>query len=149
MSINKVILVGNLGSNPEEITNSKNIPIARFRLATSSKTKEGEETEWHTIKAFGKLAKQCIEHLSKGRQVYVEGKLHYNKWTDKQGIEKITTEILADEVAFLDSKGKSTSSEKTKTSKKEEFSKEKTYVGTDYCSYNDNLESALEFDENY
>ena len=89
MSINKVILIGRLGADPEIRYTLDGRPVASFRVATNEViVKNGEKevlTEWHRIVAFGRLAEICGEYLSKGRQVYIEGKLRTRSWTDKNG----------------------------------------------------------------
>jgi single-strand DNA-binding protein len=108
MGINKVHLIGNLGSDPELRTAST--PVCRFRLATSQKHRDKsgnvvEHTEWHTIVAFGATAENCARFLRKGRQAYVEGRIHTRKYQDQEGKERILTEIVAGSVEFLGSKG--------------------------------------------
>ena len=108
MGINKVHLIGNLGSDPELRTS--NTPVCRFRLATSEKRRDKsgsvvEETEWHTIVAFGVTAENCARFLKKGRQAYVEGRIHTRKYQDNEGKERTLTQILAASVEFLGSKG--------------------------------------------
>jgi single-strand DNA-binding protein len=104
--INKVILVGNLGADPEMRYTPAGMAIANFRLATSETraNKDGQKetlTEWHRVVAFGKLAEICGEYLSKGRQVYIEGKIRTRSWDDKDGNKKYMTEILADKMQML------------------------------------------------
>ena len=105
MGINKVILVGDLGADPEIRYTPSGMAVANFRIATSETfTKDGQKdtkTEWHRIVAFGKLAEICSEYLSKGKQVYIEGKIQTRKWTDKDGNDKYTTEILANQMQML------------------------------------------------
>ena len=105
MGINKAILVGNLGADPEIRYTPSGMAVANFRIATSETfTKDGQKdtkTEWHRIVAFGKLAEICSEYLSKGKQVYIEGKIQTRKWTDKDGNDKYTTEILANQMQML------------------------------------------------
>ena len=106
MSVNKVILVGNLGADPESRTTGGGTVVATIRLATSERKKdEGgqwtDHTEWHRVVAFGKVAENVAKYLKKGRQIYVEGRIRTRKWQDKEGQEKYTTEILADTVQFL------------------------------------------------
>ena len=108
MGINKVHLIGNLGSDPELRTAST--PVCRFRLATSEKRRDKsgsivEHTEWHTIVAFGVTAENCARFLKKGRQAYVEGRIHTRKYQDQEGKERTITEIVAGSVEFLGSKG--------------------------------------------
>lgn len=104
--INKVILVGNLGNDPEMKYAQSGTAICTLSVATSEswKDKEGnqqERTEWHRCKAFGKLAEICGEYLKKGRQVYIEGSLRTEKYTDKNGVEKYATDIVFDEMQML------------------------------------------------
>jgi len=106
MSLNKVMLIGYLGNNPEVRYTSNGTPVCNFSIATSDKwtDKESgdkkEKTEWHRIVAWRKLGENCGEYLSKGRQVYVEGKLRTRPW-EKDGITRYTTEIVASDVQFL------------------------------------------------
>ncbi len=114
-SLNKVILIGNLGTDPEVRFTGTGQPVANFSIATTEKWKEGEKTEWHRIVVFGKQAENCKEYLSKGRQVYVEGRLQTRQWDDKNGNKRYTTETIAQRVLFLgrasDGKGSSASTE--------------------------------------
>lgn len=107
--VNKVILVGRLGADPEVKAIGSGSTVARLNLATSETwVKDGqrqERTEWHRITVWGKLAEICGKHLSKGRQVYVEGKLQTRQWEDQQGQKRYTTEIVASTVQFLGSAG--------------------------------------------
>lgn len=111
-SINKAIIVGNLGNDPEIRYSSGGDAIANMNIATTDswKDKEGrkqEKTEWHRVTMFGKLAEICGEYLKKGSQVYIEGKLQTRKWTDKSDIERYTTEIVADKMQMLGSNKRS------------------------------------------
>lgn len=103
--VNKVILVGRLGADPEVKAIGSGSTVARLNLATSETwVKDGqrqERTEWHRITVWGKLAEICGKHLTKGRQVYVEGKLQTRQWEDQQGQKRYTTEIVASTVQFL------------------------------------------------
>jgi single-strand DNA-binding protein len=104
--INKVIIVGRLGNDPEVKTIGNGQTVTRISVATSEQwtDKEGkkqEKTEWHRITTWGKLAEICGKHLSKGRQVYVEGRLQTNSWEDQQGQKRYSTEIVANTVQFL------------------------------------------------
>ena len=109
-SLNKVILIGNLGRDPEVKYMPSGQAVANFSIATTDRwqNKEGkpeEKTEWHRIVVFGKQAENCSEYLSKGRQVYVEGRLQTREWQDKEGNKRTTTEIIAFKILFLGSKG--------------------------------------------
>jgi len=106
-SVNKVIIIGRLGRDPEIKYTATGQAVANLSVATdeSYKDREGnkvEKSEWHRIVAWGKQAEFCGNYLAKGRLVYVEGKLETRKWTDKDGAEKYTTEIKADRVQGLD-----------------------------------------------
>ncbi|MBI5561340.1 MAG: single-stranded DNA-binding protein [Deltaproteobacteria bacterium] len=108
--VNKVILIGHLGKDPEIRYTPSGMAVANFSMATTEnwKDKEGgkqEKTEWHRIVAFGKLAEICGEYLSKGKQVYVEGRIQTRAWDDKDGNKKYTTEIVANQMQMLGSKG--------------------------------------------
>ena len=108
-SVNKVILVGNLGRDPETRYMPDGGAITNISIATTEqwKDKQGEKqekTEWHRVAFFGKLAEIAGEYLKKGRSVYVEGRLQTRKWTDKDGVEKYTTEIVASEMQMLGSR---------------------------------------------
>ena len=105
-SVNKVILVGNLGRDPEVRYLPSGDPVANVTIATSSKYKNKtgemvEETEWHRVTFFGKLAEIVAQYLKKGRSVYVEGRIKTRKYTDKDGIEKYATDIIANEMQML------------------------------------------------
>ena len=105
--INKVILVGNLGADPETRHTQSGAAITSIRIATSESWKDKqtgeqqERTEWHRVKFFGKLAEIAGEYLRKGSQVYVEGSLRTDKYTDKDGIERYSTDIVANEMQML------------------------------------------------
>jgi single-strand DNA-binding protein len=108
--INKVILIGNLGADPEMRHTQNGIPVTTFRIATSErwKGKDGqmqEQTEWHSIVAWDKLAETCGEYLHKGSKVYIEGRLQTRKWQDKDGHDRWTTEIVARDMKMLTPKG--------------------------------------------
>ena len=111
MSVNKVILIGNLGKKPELRYTPSGQAVANFTLATNERFggKDGqpaqERTEWHRIVTFGRTAENCGQYLDKGRSVYVEGRLQTREWTDKEGQKRYTTEIVAQTVQFLGGKG--------------------------------------------
>jgi single-strand DNA-binding protein len=115
-SVNKVILVGNLGKDPEVRYMPSGEAITNITVATTDtwKDKNGEKqerTEWHRIAFFGKLAEIAGEYLKKGSQVYLEGRLQTRKWQDKDGNDRYTTEIVADRMQMLGSRGGSNSFE--------------------------------------
>ena len=108
-SVNKVILIGNLGKDPETRFMTNGDPVTNISLATTEawKDKNGEKqekTEWHKISAYRKLAEIMDKYLKKGSQVYIEGKLATRKWTDKNGMERYTTEIIASDMKMLGNK---------------------------------------------
>ena len=106
-SVNKVILIGNLGRDPETRYAPSGAAICNVTLATSRNWKDKttgekrEETEWHRVVFYDRLAEIAGEYLKKGRPVYVEGRLKTRKWTDKDGAEKYTTEVIAEEMQLL------------------------------------------------
>lgn len=108
-NINKVILVCSLGKDPEVRQTQNGTAICNLSAATSRKYKDTqggmqEETEWHRISLFGKMAELAGQYLSKGSMVYIEGRLRTRKYTDKQGIERYVTEIIGENMQFLDKK---------------------------------------------
>jgi single-strand DNA-binding protein len=109
-SVNKVILIGNLGKDPEVRYAPSGSAIANITLATSRNWKDKtsgerqEETEWHRVVFYDRLAEVAGEYLKKGKSVYIEGRLKTRKWTDKEGVEKYTTEIIANEMTMLGSR---------------------------------------------
>jgi single-strand DNA-binding protein len=109
-SVNKVILIGNLGRDPEVRYLPSGDAVANFSIATTEKWKDKsgdmqEQTEWHRIAFFGRQAEICGEYLRKGSSVYVEGRLQTRKWTDKDGNERTTTEIRGDRMQMLGGRG--------------------------------------------
>ncbi len=106
-SINKVILIGNLGRDPEIRYTPSGSAVCNVAIATSRSWKDKtsgekmEETEWHRVVFFDRMAEIAGEYLKKGRPVYVEGRLKTRKWTDKDGVEKYTTEVMADNMQLL------------------------------------------------
>ena len=108
--INKVILIGRLGRDPEVRYTPDGTAIANFSIATSEEWKDKatgekkERTEWHRIVAFRRLGEICGEYLSKGRQVYIEGRLQTRDWQDKDGVKRYTTEIVASQMQMLGSR---------------------------------------------
>jgi single-strand DNA-binding protein len=109
--VNKVILIGNLGADPETKSMPSGTSVANLRIATSESFKDKqtnewqERTEWHNVAMFGRLAEIAGEYLRKGSKVYVEGRLRTRKWQDKQGNDRYSTEIIANEMQMLDSRG--------------------------------------------
>jgi len=112
--LNRVHLIGNLGSDPSTTTTQSGTNICKFSIATSKKWKDGSgneqsRTEWHNIVCFAKLADICSQYLAKGKQVYVEGEINYNKY-EKDGETKYFTQIIAQQVKFLGQRGECLSS---------------------------------------
>jgi len=111
-SVNKVILIGRLGKDPELKYTAGGTPMARFTLATdeSFKDRSGEQqkrTEWHTIVAWGKLAEICGEYLNKGKQIYVEGSIRSRQWEDQSGNKRTSYDIVARQMTMLGSRADS------------------------------------------
>jgi single-strand DNA-binding protein len=109
-TVNRVILVGNLGRDAELRYTGGGTPVANFSMATTEvfKDKEGqrrEETEWHRVSLMGKQAESVAEYLRKGKQIYVEGRLRTRSWDDKEGNKRTTTEVIANRVVLLGSAG--------------------------------------------
>lgn len=107
--LNKVQIIGNLGGDPEMRYTANGNTVTNFSVATSRVfTVDGdrrEETEWFRVTAWGKLAETCAEYLSKGRQVYVEGRMQTRSWEDESGNKRYATDLVANEVKFLGGKG--------------------------------------------
>jgi single-strand DNA-binding protein len=109
--VNKVILVGNLGADPETRSMPSGMTVTNIRIATSESWKDKssgaqqERTEWHSVALFGRLGEIAAEYLRKGSQVFVEGKLRTRKWQDKTGNDRFTTEIIADNMQMLGGRG--------------------------------------------
>jgi single-strand DNA-binding protein len=109
--VNKVILIGNLGQDPETKYMPSGSAVTNLRIATSEVFKDKEtgqsqeRTEWHSVAMFGRLAEIAGEYLRKGSQVYIEGRLRTRKWQDKQGQDRYSTEIVADQMQMLGGKG--------------------------------------------
>ena len=109
-SLNKVMLIGRLGQDPEVRYTQSNTAVATLNIATSERYKDGngelqEKTEWHRVVAWGRLAEICQQYLNKGSLVYIEGPLQTRQWEDNQGQKRYTTEVKALQMTMLDSKG--------------------------------------------
>jgi single-strand DNA-binding protein len=107
-TVNKVILIGRLGADPEIRYTPSGMAVANFNIATDDRVRGAdgnwtEQTEWHRIAAFDRLAENCGNYLSKGRLVYVEGRIRTNQWEDQQGNRRFSTQIVARDVRFLSS----------------------------------------------
>jgi single-strand DNA-binding protein len=109
--INKVILIGHLGADPETRAMPSGMSVANLRLATTESWKDKtsgeqqERTEWHNVALFGRLGEIAAEYLRKGSQVYIEGRLRTRKWQDKEGRDRYTTEIVGNEMQMLGGRG--------------------------------------------
>lgn len=119
-SLNKACLIGNLGKDPELRYTSSGVAVATFTVATNESWKDPEgnlqeRTQWHNIVAWRKLAEICGEYLKKGSKLYLEGRLQYRTYDDKNGVKRYVTEIVLDEMLMLDSKGSSGPREESST----------------------------------
>lgn len=108
-SLNKVMLIGNLGKDPEVRYTAAGTAVASFSMATTEKfkSKAGEwedRTEWHNVTVWGRLAEISGEYLSKGKPVYIEGRLQTRKWQDREGVDRYTTEVVAEKMQMLGGK---------------------------------------------
>ena len=121
--LNKVMLIGRLGKDPDMRFSQGGMAVASFTIATNEEwtdkatNEKKERTEWHRIVAFGRLGEICGEYLAKGKQVYIEGKLQTRSW-EQDGVTKYTTEIVASDMQMLDSKGAGASNESGYSSRK-------------------------------
>ncbi len=109
-TVNKVILIGRLGADPDIRYTAGGTAVAKFNVATDERVPAGEgnwedRTEWHRIVAFGKLAEICGNYLGKGKLIFLEGSLRTQQWEDSQGVKRSTTEIVARDIQFLGSRG--------------------------------------------
>ena len=108
MSVNKAILVGRLGVDPELRNTGTGSSVVNIRMATTDRRKEGDQwvdhTEWHNVTVWGRTAENVAKFCSKGKEIYVEGKIQTRKYTDKSGVDRYSTEIVADNVRFLGSR---------------------------------------------
>lgn len=148
MSVNKVILLGRLGKDPEMRMTASQMPVTRFSLATSERRKDQsgewkEQTEWHNIVVFGKTAENCQKFLKKGREVFIDGRIQTNKWQDKEGKDRYTTEIIAGTVKFIGSGSGRGASE----GGAESFSSEESSAGRDLMASLPTAESLASADK--
>jgi single-strand DNA-binding protein len=114
--LNKIMLIGRLGKDPELNVTTEGTPVTKFTLAVNRNTKTStgerkEETEWFNIVAWRQLAETCERYLHKGSKVYIEGRLTQRKYTDREGVQRISVDVIANEMEMLDSKPASSSSE--------------------------------------
>ena len=117
ISLNRVMLIGRLGADPEVRYTPEGTPVANFSVATSQRVKKGDrweegEPDWHRIVAWDRLAEICSEYLNKGSRIYVEGRLRTRSWEDQEGNRKYRTEILARNLIMLDSRSSETEASK-------------------------------------
>lgn len=115
MTVNKVILVGNLGADPESRTTQTGSTVANLRIATTERAKDRDgnwtdHTEWHRVACFGRTAENVARFCRKGKQVYIEGKIRTRKWQDRDGNDRWSTEVIADQIRFLGGRGDGASS---------------------------------------
>jgi single-strand DNA-binding protein len=137
--VNKVIILGRLGADPEVKTVAANSTVARLSVATSEnwtdrEGKKQERTEWHRVVVWGKLAELCGKYLTKGRQVFVEGRLQTRSWEDPQGQKKYSTEIVANTVQFIGGAAETnrdTSSSQASSNSHENFGPEPSFDSAD------------------
>ena len=99
--VNKAIILGNLGQDPEVRYTQNELCVCNFSVATTYKNKDQQYTEWHRVSTFGKLAEIAGQYLKKGSTVFIEGRLQTRKWQDKQGNDRYTTEIIASEMSMM------------------------------------------------
>ena len=109
MSVNKVMLIGRLGHDPELRNTGGGTAAVNLRLATSDRRKDGDDwvdhTEWHNVTVWGRVAENVVKYCSKGKELFVEGRLQTRKYTDKSGADRYSTEVVADNIKFLGSRG--------------------------------------------
>ena len=115
MNVNKVMLVGRVGGDPQTRETGKGETVANISLATNSGYGDNEKTDWHRVKFFGKIADTVSEYVKKGQELYVEGRISYSKYTDKSGVEKYSTDIIAYSMQ-MGQKGNSSASTGSSTS---------------------------------
>ncbi len=110
--VNKVLLIGNLGQDPEMRSTASGTSVANLRLATTDRRKDrdgnwNDHTEWHSVVAFGRTAENVAQYCRKGKQLFIEGRLQTRKWQTKEGQDRYSTEIVADNIRFLGGRGES------------------------------------------
>ena len=136
MGVNKAILLGNLGKDPEMRYTASQMPVCSFSLATGERRKDqngnrADHTEWHNIITFGKTAENCSQYLKKGSQVFIDGRIQTRKWQDKEGKDRYTTEIIANTVQFVgNTKGRDAAASAQAFSSPEEISAGKDLVSS-------------------
>lgn len=115
MNVNKVILVGRVGQEPQAMETGKGKAVAKISLATNSGYGDNEKTDWHRVTFFDKLAETVIEYVKKGQELYIEGRVSYSKYTDQSGVEKYSTDIIAYSMQ-MGQKGNSSAAPRSSTS---------------------------------
>ena len=100
-SLNKVLIIGRLGADPEERATQSGLSVSNFSVATTYKTKQGDETEWFRVTFFDRLAEVCNQYLKKGSLVYIEGRIKTEKYTDRDGIERYLTKVIGERMQML------------------------------------------------
>jgi single-strand DNA-binding protein len=149
--VNKVTLIGNLGNDPEVKYGKNGNAIANISLATAESWRDKdsgeqqERTEWHRIVFFGRLAEIVSEYLHKGSQVYVEGRLQTNKWQDKEGNDRYTTQIVANEMQMLGGRGGSTNNQEPAVEKSTDASSEQNKQSSPNQSSTDDFDEDIPF----
>lgn len=140
--VNKAIILGRLGNDPELRNSATGKTIVNFSVATSDRKKVGEkyedQTEWHKIVTFGKTAENCAKYLKKGSQVYVEGKISTSKWETTSGETRYTTQVVANSVQFLSSKNETAeNASRPQVAHREVFTKEKAQEAVAELDFDD------------
>ncbi len=102
--LNRIMLIGNIGKDPEMVITPDGTQVTKFSVATNRKVKGETETDWFNVVTFGKLAAICEQYLHSGSKVYIEGRLQQRKYTDKQGQARVSVEVVANDMKMLDSK---------------------------------------------
>lgn len=148
MSVNKVILVGHLGSDPESRATPSGLEVCNLSLATNHTTfdrntsEKNTTTEWHRVKFFGRQAEVCQQYLRKGSQIYIEGRIQTRKYTDKEGIERYSNEIIGERMQMLGGRDDSQSS-----GGQQGFQSQGKAPGSDYQAAKDGRRKPADFDE--
>ncbi|MCR9132278.1 MAG: single-stranded DNA-binding protein [bacterium] len=151
-SLNKVMLIGRLGQDPEVRYTQSNTAVATLNMATSERYKDGngeiqEKTEWHRVVAWGRLAEICQQYLHKGSLIYIEGPLQTRQWEDNQGQKRYTTEVKALQMTMLDSRGSGNNSGQQNQNQNQQVQNQKPQMSsaTPIDSSFDNMDDDLPF----
>ncbi|MBO6534732.1 MAG: single-stranded DNA-binding protein [Balneolaceae bacterium] len=151
-SLNKVMLIGRLGQDPEVRYTQSNTAVATLNMATSERYKDGngeiqEKTEWHRVVAWGRLAEICQQYLHKGSLIYIEGPLQTRQWEDNQGQKRYTTEVKALQMTMLDSRGSGNNSGQQNQNQNQQAQNQKPQMSsaTPIDSSFDNMDDDLPF----